>query len=33
VISAAQDPTQHREPAEARVKVPVGAGVPAAAGV
>jgi nucleotide-binding universal stress UspA family protein len=33
VISAAQDPMQHREPAEARVKVPVGAGVPAAAGV
>jgi nucleotide-binding universal stress UspA family protein len=33
VISAAQDPMQHREPAEARVKVPVGAGVPAAVGV
>jgi hypothetical protein len=33
VISAAQDPMQRREPAEARVKVPVGAGVPAAAGV
>jgi nucleotide-binding universal stress UspA family protein len=32
VISAAQDPTQRREPA-ARVKVPAGVGVPAAAGV
>ena len=37
VISAAQDPTQRREPAargaEARVKVPAGVGVPAVAGV
>ncbi|MGH3253367.1 MAG: universal stress protein [Trebonia sp.] len=33
VISAAQDPTQHREPAAARVKVPAGIGVPAVAGV
>jgi len=35
VISAAQDPVQHREPAAAdeRVKVPVGAGAPAPVGV
>jgi nucleotide-binding universal stress UspA family protein len=33
VISAAQDPTQRREPAAARVKVPAGVGVPAAVGV